>query len=364
MTPPRIAILGANGQVGSELALLLAGSAAAEVRGVVRAEYGAALLRLAEIPHAVAGFDDTEALGRAVGDADLVVDLTYPGGQFVEIPAAIERNTAAVMDAMRRGARYLQMSSIMAFGMASGDSTVRDHRVPRASYGHIKRWAEGKAIQLGRARGIDTFPCRLGQVHGVLQSVTHEYRSRIRAGGLCFVGAPDSLSTTLFTNTVADAVLACARGALEPERVHTLVSNPQWPLAELGEAYRSLHAPEVEVTYQAPAPARARLPGLDLARGLVAGAPARDLLETHVLLRAPELFVRAKGMFRVRAVRAEAAALGQRSGGSSAAAPIPCLVGAVPGPLVPGIDSSLETTLRVQRELAARFDAVLEKGRK
>jgi len=348
---PRVAILGANGQVGSELALLLARTPECEVRGVVRSNYGAALLRLAGIPHATASAEDETALRTALGDCDVVVDLTYPGGQLVDIPGLLSRNMKAVLQACRPGARYLHMSSIMAYGTASEDSVLRDHRFPRASYGRIKRWAEGEAIRLCEAAKVEPYIVRLGQVHGVLQGVTQEYRRRTESGHLALFGERSALTNTLFAGAVADTVLACACGALAPATVYTLVSNPQWTLAELGLAYQRLYNPAAELTFH---PSGGR-PRSDLLRRLAAGSQARELLETYVFLHSPGLFVRLKGRYRMRGARAHQAPAAPQRGG----APLLGLLGAVPGTLVPGIDSSIETTIRSHEVLAAAYDAYL-----
>lgn len=357
MTRPRVAILGANGQVGSELALLLGESGEVDLIGVVRSEYGAALLRLAGVPHATARFDDAKALARAIGDCDLVVDLTYPSGQLPDIPGMIEANISAVMRATRRGAGYLHMSSIMAFGMPSGGTQLRNYLIPRASYGHIKRWAEGCAVRLGRKYGVETFVFRLGQVHGVLQAVTQDYRRRVEAGALRFEGDSHALSTTVFANAVADAVLVCARRQIESERTYTLVSNPQWSLGELADVYRRLFAPDAVVGFGAAASARRG--AMDFVRARATGPTVRDAIETQVFLRAPDLFIRAKGRYRRRAVRRESA-----SGAPSQDSPLDCLVGTVPGVLVPGLGSSPSAAMHHYRTVSARLDSLLERSRR
>jgi nucleoside-diphosphate-sugar epimerase len=353
----KIAILGANGQVGSEVCLALAGDASVEITGVVRSLYGTPLLALAGVPHAVADFDDPPALAAALGPADVVVDLTYPSGQLVEIQKTLGANLAAIAAAMRPGARYLHISSIMAFGMGGDDNHLADHLVPRVSYGYLKRWGEGEALRVGKARGIAVYVARLGQVHGVLQSVTHAWLARWKTGEVSFVGGPDDLSTTLFSTEVADAVLACARGALEAETVYTLVSNPQRKLGELCDIYRALHG-EAEVSF-VPPPAPSALGKL---RGLVPlpRGGLRELGETYVLLRSPELFYRTKGAFRRRAVAAEVS----RIDAAVRAEPLACLVGAVPGPLLPGLQSGKDDVIEGQRRIAARHAAALAEGRR
>lgn len=351
----RIAILGANGQVGSELALLLADAADIDLVGVVRSEYSAALLRLAGVPHETASFEDGRTLARALDGCDLVVDLTYPSGQLADIPSMLERNMRAVMRAMRRGARYLHMSSIMAFGMPSGSAELRSYRIPRASYGHIKRWAEGRAVRLGRELGVRTYVYRLGQAHGVLQAVTQEYRRRAECHEFRLAGRREELATTVFLNAVADAVLVCARDQVAPERIYTLVSNPQWTLAELGDAYRALYAPDLEVGFESRTPSSLRV--IAASRRLALGPAARDLLDTQVFLRAPELFIRVKGRYRKHAVRHDAAMTHQLPA-------LQCLVGRVPGELVPAIDSSVGAATRVHRAVAARLESLLEAARR
>ncbi len=355
---PKVALLGANGQVGSEVAAILLDENQVSVRGVVRSRYGMLLLQMLGVPCVVASLEQDDTLREALGDCDVVVDLTYPSGQAVDIPHAIERNTQRVMGAMRRGAAYVAMSSISAYGMGREDDRLRNHVISRGSYAAIKRRAEQLALRFGSELGIDVYIMRLGQVHGVLQGVTLQYREKMRATGLFLKGEQEDLSTTIFTHGVAQAITRCARGELKPTTLYTLVSNPQWTLSELVSYYARLEGEQARpsgTTGSAAPPGWARR-----VRGAVFdGHSVRDLAETHILLKSTDLYLRAKGIHRVRAAKADLAALRN--------APIPsptrCLVGPVPGPLVPGLATAPGATLSAQRSLEARLQTVLERAR-
>lgn len=355
----KIAILGANGQVGGEVAGHLARRPDVSVVGIVRSEFGAALLSLLHVPYVVADLTDPEKLRAILGDCDAVADFTFPSGQLIDIPPAIKRNTEAVLGAMQPGAKLLHMSSIMAWGMSGDASQIESKRIPRDSYAYIKRSAEGEVTRAGARAGMPTFICRLGQVHGVLQGISQDIGGQMRDGRLLSRGDASLPSNTIFASSVADAVVRAARGE-QPAGLYTLVSSPQWTLGTMYEYYaRKLGLPEC-VEYEAYAssesvPLRSRL----TTAAWQAMTPVRGVLESYVLLRVPGAYPKVKGAHRLRSSAAAAAALHAHSGPA-----MHHITGTVPGQTMSGIRSAPDDVLADEQEFEARLLRAIEGARR
>lgn len=354
----RIAVLGANGQVGGEVAAHLARHADVEVRGIVRSEFGAALLRVLGIPHVVADLSNRAQLRDALGDCDAVADFTFPSGQLTEIPAAIKRNTEAVVGVMQPTAKLLHMSSIMAWGMSGDASEVASKRIPRDSYAYIKRSAEGEVLKAARQAGIATYICRLGQVHGVLQGISQDIATQLQAGGVVSRGSAGLLSNTVFASAVADAVLAAARGRSQAG-LYTLVSSPQWTLGTLFGYYQQKLGSDAPVHYEAYAAVPPAVGRRLSSAAWQAITPVRGVLESYVLLRIPSAYPKVKGFHRRRSAASAASSLHSNSGPA-----LHHITGAVPGETLSGFRCSPDEVLADELEFEGRLSRAIEAARR
>ena len=98
---PRVAILGANGQVGTELCMFLHLGGFARPVAVARSEYSLAMLRRLGIESRVAADD----VRRVIEDCDAVVDLVHPWQTDTKaMRNAIERRAALIFEAARPSA--------------------------------------------------------------------------------------------------------------------------------------------------------------------------------------------------------------------------------------------------------------------
>ena len=200
----RIGILGANGKVGAELALLMCERHRdLEVVGLARSGYSTVLLEMAGIPIRLVDFGRPETMAQALSDCDLVIDLTYPSGQTHEIPAILRRMVEAVMTGMRPGASYVYASSVSAFGMSSSSRRMGERRIARTPYARIKRQAEKFVLEVARTYRIVPYLFRLGQTHGYLQSVTADYLGALALGSPRFVVTCFSADTIPATVTTS-----------------------------------------------------------------------------------------------------------------------------------------------------------------
>lgn len=355
--PVNIVILGANGQVGTEAALYLSMQHDVQITGMVRAQYGAILLQLAGIPWEVLDHRQiSPAAAKVLSCADAVVDCTFPSGQQQQLVPLIESNTSAVMQLMKKDAVFIHSSSISAFGMPNNSPELKNYRFARTGYAKVKRLAEQRITQLGRQHAVRTAHLRLGQVHGVLQSVSRQIFSAIERGGLTAMGTPDSLCNIAFAHSVAEAYKQAAFGRLSDGQIETVVSNPQWSLTKLYDTYQQLAGRDFKVTYRLDAKPSSR--SSFLGRVVRLATPFRSILESQVLPLFPRMVPRLKGEYRVQAVHRDRNV--ERT--SFESAPLFNLIGAVPSTIVEKTRSSPEETIVAYRQIEARLEAALQNG--
>jgi nucleoside-diphosphate-sugar epimerase len=224
--PTSIGIVGANGKVGSEITLLLHCMEDLTVVPIVRSEYAGGFLEACDIPTRVAS--SQSSLKAALRSCDAVVDLTSPlGAVAVEWRESITAHVRELMAQLPTARRFVFASSIMAFGMASGERRVRHYRLSRTSYGAQKRRAEREVRIASAADSRESFVLRLGEVHGDLQPVTGNYVDAVRQGPLMLRRGLDRDSVVVTCYTIANAVRNIALGREAPG-LYTVVEQPAW----------------------------------------------------------------------------------------------------------------------------------------
>ena len=221
----KICLLGANGQVGMEVCLLLSSWPKVEVVPVTRTDYGAALLRRFGLEVRLSGQSAPAMLSEALVGACLVTDFGWPHNAAGKLPRLRERIRRTML-AAPAGAPYVLIST----------QSVRrlDPAAPRFSiYGLSKGHVERFAVQEGRRQGRPVYVLRLGEVHGPFQGVSRGLVSEFRAERAI---VPAMRSYSVFTYTVAEALVNIAAGREVPG-TYLLYSEPRWRYAELHNYY-------------------------------------------------------------------------------------------------------------------------------
>lgn len=228
-----IGVIGANGQVGSEVCLFLSRMNNVKVIPICRTELGSAFLRICglECRHGI--LESPEEGTRLLADCDLVADFSRPTGLQSEQRTIIGRNITNAIRCAPSHARFVYASSMMAFGMGYQSQVNRRYILAHTSYGKIKRYAERLAFREGRQIGREIYVLYLGQVHGELQAVSRGMMQELR-NQTAYI--PDGPSYTVFTFSVAEALLNIALGKERPGS-YTLVSVPEWSWKEVYEFY-------------------------------------------------------------------------------------------------------------------------------
>jgi nucleoside-diphosphate-sugar epimerase len=271
----RIAVLGANGQVGSEVSLLLSRQPGVEVVPISRTRTGSAFLRSRGLRCRHGRAADPADAARLLSDCDTVLHFARPAGRPGEMKAANEALLANATSCSAPGARIVYFSSLCAY------RTFRPVTRPAlpTAYGWEKRTVERLARRQGERSGKGIWILRLGHVAGHLQDISLELRRLVREGPVIIPSGGLHASGVVYTATIVDAVLSIASGRA-PAGTYDLFCSPPWTWRDVLEHEARvcgvplhLAAPVPDIRMDQGRPGLAARIG-SLARGLVSQALA------------------------------------------------------------------------------------------
>jgi nucleoside-diphosphate-sugar epimerase len=219
----KVAVLGANGQVGSEVCLLLRRVAGVEVVPICRNRSGSAFLRWHGVPcrHGLAT-DPAQARG-LLGDCDVVANFALAVDRPREAREANRRLIDAAADASMPGARIVYFSTLAVYRTFFPAGTPGG----LTAYGREKLRGERDALRAGRRTGKPTWALRLGHVYGELQGIRDGMRRLVGGGPVVVPRGGELASNVVHTVTIVDAIRKIAAGGERPG-VYDLVSHPSW----------------------------------------------------------------------------------------------------------------------------------------
>jgi nucleoside-diphosphate-sugar epimerase len=302
----RIAIVGAGGQVGAEVVLMLANAGGLELRPIVRTRAGSAFLRYRGVPVLHAGITDKASAQRCLAGCTLVVNFALAGGTPSESRRVNEAIIRATFEYSDPSATVLFLSTLAVHGTFDGRG-----RAHRTAYGDLKLNNERLVQSLAQRRQQAAYILRLGHVAGVYQGLTQLCRTEIMSPPIVMPDA-DRASNVVHTATIADAILAISNAKSGPPGLYDLVNVPQWTWREVYEREASeLGAKlplDIHRSVRNPAGTRWRR----LVRGIVGrgkGKNARDALSRMMHLLPTSLEKRVRAEYYVDRARSEIAAL-------------------------------------------------------
>jgi len=202
----RVGIIGANGQVGSEVSLLLKGSETCLPIPICRTKLGSAFLRYGGLDcrHGDVTRSAEEATDLLSG-LDLIVDFSLPRGHSSSLKADIHRLVNSVL--MNSGsATYIYASSIMAYGMSERHIHFKNYKIAHSIYGKSKRYAEAEVKTLSKRLGRKFYILRLGEVNGEIQSCTRLRSNNLRIAGPAKIQIPTGRTYAVLTTTIMNTI--------------------------------------------------------------------------------------------------------------------------------------------------------------
>lgn len=220
----RIAILGAGGQVGAEVTLLLKDG----IVPICRNKSSSAFLRYNGVACRHGSVTDASQAARLIGDCDVIANFALGSGSPREAREANQRMIENSIWYSPAGAKIIYFSTL---AIDRGSSRVRQF-LRNDAYAQEKLFCERLVRRLGQRAGKDVFVLRLGHVCGQLQAMTGEIRKAIGEGPVPMVAEGICLSNTVYTATIADAIAHIAAG-LEQPGTYDLLNKPQWTWSEV-----------------------------------------------------------------------------------------------------------------------------------
>jgi nucleoside-diphosphate-sugar epimerase len=225
----RIAILGANGQVGAELCLLLSRVPGLNIVPVCRNPTGSAFLRYSGIACRHGRVADSVDAPQLIGDCDVILNCALGAGTPREIRQFDRQLLHNVFKHSPSDAIVIHCSTLMVHGDPRPEKFIRR----RDAYGRAKLAAEHCVRRESRRSGKRAYTLRLGHVCGPLQNITHKIRSEL-AHGTAMLFERDVLSNTVYTATIVDAIRSIIAGKERPGE-YDLTNSPQWSWRQVYE---------------------------------------------------------------------------------------------------------------------------------
>lgn len=287
-----------------EVCLHLAVTPGVEVVPICRSKLASVILRQAGLTCRHGSISDPQAVRSLLTGCDLVADFTLPKGLVRETHTAITTLVRNVVNGAPRHARYVYISSIMAYGMPNDRRvSLRHYFIPRTVYAATKRFGERLAHNESNRLDRELYVLRLGDVHGALQSITRSLLATIDERPAV---VPPGESTTVFISTIAEALVSIARGEQIPG-LYTLIADPPYSCAEIYAHYASRRGIEprfIEESSKASFDLRTVVAAFKRAfMGVLLSH--REVITAHILWRVPGLELRIKAMHLKRIARAE-----------------------------------------------------------
>jgi nucleoside-diphosphate-sugar epimerase len=304
----RLGMVGANGQVGAELCLMLAGRKDVELVPICRNRSGSAFLRWHGIACRHGRVADAEDAARLLGDCDVVVNSSLAGGSPSQIRRIEDQIIRNIFRQSKSSATIIHFSTQSVYGDPRPTRWIRW----RNPYGRAKLITERTVRAEARRNGKPGYILRLGHVCGAMQEISNAIRASIQARSVA-LPAQNRSSNTVHTASIISAVDQIIARRAGPG-TYDLMNTPRWTWREVYE-YEAhtcgvpLNPSFVGSLSSASWKSKMTAVSVRLAGSLVAAQWMRDLF-AKVFANVPEpVNARAMAWWYARRARTEIAAL-------------------------------------------------------
>jgi nucleoside-diphosphate-sugar epimerase len=307
----RLGVVGANGQVGAELCLLLAQHEEIELIPICRSRSGSAFLRWHGIACRHGRVADPADASRLLGDCDMVVNSSLATGSPADIRRTEDRIIHHIFARSKASAKIVHFSTQSVYGDPRPNRRIRW----RNPYGRAKLATERQVRrEAGRTRK-PAYVLRLGHVCGRLQGISLAIRQEIREGTVV-LPVQDRSSNCIHACAIAGAIDQIIRGAAPPG-TFDLMNTPRWTWREVYEyEARELDSP-LRVEYAESAVVSDKRAAFSRITRLLGTLAAHQLvrdLSARVFAHMPQrLNARAMAWWYAKRARGEIAALSARA---------------------------------------------------
>lgn len=308
----RIAVLGANGQVGAELCLLLSQQRDIEVVPICRNKLGSAYLRYRGLSCRHGQPADPVSAKALFGDCDVIANLALVAS-LNDPHGASATNAELIKNVAMHAAphaKHIYFSTMSVYG----DKRQNEGFAFRNSYAQGK-WRTEKLVKSWTRRvNGRAFIFRLGHVCGDLQGITQQIRKALRSGQPIAVTDPERASNTVYVATIVDAILQVVADRI-PTGTYDLMNVPQWTWREVF-VYESRGLGRAPIFRVVGDPARAGIAGaVGQLAGVLAGMPrVRKVLGRLAPFIPNELYRSIRAWYSTRAARTDIQRLQRQAG--------------------------------------------------
>lgn len=304
----KVAVIGANGQVGAEICLMLAQRPGIELVAICRTRSGSAFLRWQGIACRHGRVADSTDAARLIADCDVIVNSSLATGNPAEIRRTEDRIIHNLFACSKTSATIIHFSTQSVYGDPRPRRWIRIQN----PYGRAKLASERRVRAEQQRLKKPAHIWRLGHVCGTMQDISNSIRDSIREGS-AVLPAVDCSSNTVYTAAIVGAIMQIIRGTA-PSGTYDLMNSPPWTWREVYEYEAQVCGVDFgpAVTAEAPRRSGPRLLRKLIMRlaGAVTSAPALVELGTKLFAYAPErLNARAMAWWLSKRARREIAAL-------------------------------------------------------
>lgn len=242
----KIAVIGANGQVGREVSIFMS-VMGIDVVPISRTEVGGVFLERCGLKCRYGSISDSNDTKRLLDGCDLVVDFAHPRDLPSKTRKSVKLNIDNIVKYAPDRAPYVYISTISAYGMRDEDSKMKKYFLPRTLYAGDKRYLEKHALSYKKKR--DIYVLRLSQVHGILQTVSQQFIEETANSKITLPFSSNTDSYTVFCYSIAEAMINIAYGKEQPGR-YTFVSTPTWSWGEVYTYWAKQRGGKPEISFQ------------------------------------------------------------------------------------------------------------------
>jgi dTDP-4-dehydrorhamnose reductase len=219
---PKIAILGANGQVGAEVCLLLRQMGGMDLIPICRSRSGSAFLRWQGVACRHGRPADPEEAARLLGDCDVIANFALSTGNPAQIRITEDLLVRNAFEYSPPGTTIIHFSTQSVYGDPRPGRLVRW----RNPYGRAKLLTERTVRSAQRRWRKPAFILRLGHVCGELQGISQDMRRELLERRAVLPGI-DVASNTVLTVVIAEAIRQIATRTVEAG-TYDLMNCPHW----------------------------------------------------------------------------------------------------------------------------------------
>ena len=242
-----LGLIGANGQIGTELSFLLKDDV--NLIPITRNRLGSIFLKHHDFPCRISDISKENDALESLSDLDSVVILSYAtdphsGGQTrssQKINDEIIKNTIKFS---KNNATIIYFSTIRAFSNSIVPNT--SNFWIKSSFEKEKIHLENLLLSESKKNKKRAFILRMSQVFGDNQPRTHYFRDILSEEKVIIQVSPEKKSNIVHTVTIKDAITKCLEHEYVPG-IYSLVNNPQWTWKDVIDYYKK---PETIIEYK------------------------------------------------------------------------------------------------------------------